>query len=229
MTAAVVAGGNNGPLSVESPANPETLLAPVTLANQASTPAAPAGAVSVYSSGGKPSAINPQGLVTTLGGSVGGGLTAAPAAITTTTSETVLASLPIPANDPAASAVYKMTGWGVFSSTGTPGNTVFTLRLGGVAGTSLVATANIALTASLTNAQFELEAFLNFYSPTSVQAVIKLLLNTAAAGAATSILAAATAAVTVATSTAKTWVTTITPGASGNSIQLLGGWGDRIA
>jgi hypothetical protein len=222
----IVTGGPNGLLAVETVG--DAMQGPLTLDNQATAPAAAAGGAVLYATGGVVTYINPQGLVNTIVGSQGG-LTAAGSAITTTTSETVLQSMSLPANDAIAGAVYKMAGWGVFSSTASPGNTVFTLRLGGVAGTSLAASANIALTASLTNAQFNYEARLNFLSPTSVTCDLEITLNTAAGGAASEFLVASTAAVTVSLSTAKAWVLDITPGASGNSIQLLGGWTERVA
>ena len=135
----------------------------------------------------------------------------------------------LPANDAIAGAVYKMAGWGVFSSTASPGSTVFTSRLGGVTGTSLVAMAGITLGTSLTAAQFKYEALLNFISPTTVECVVEMTINSAAGGAASVYLASSTSAVTVSLSTAKAWVLDITPGASGNSLQLLAGWSERIA
>lgn len=226
MISALVTGGPNGPVAEET--NGFTMQGPLTLANQAAQPAAPVGGAELYAVGGVMTYINPQGLVNTIVGSQGG-LTAAGSAITGTTSETVLQSMSLPANDAVAGAVYKMVGFGVFSSTGTPGNTVFTSRLGGTSGTSLAATANIVLGTSLTNAQWRHETLINFLSPTSVTCEIELLINSAAAGAASAYLAASTAAVTVSLSSTKAWVLDITPGASGNSITLLGGWTERVA
>ena len=214
-------------LNKTSPAG-DSMAGPLTFLNQAAAPAAPSGGAVMYSTGGVLTYINPQGLVNTMVGSQGG-LTAAASAITGTTAETVLQSMSLPANDAIASAVYKMVGWGVFSTTASPGNTVFTMRLGGVAGTTLATSANIALTASLTNAQYNYEARLNFLSPTSITADVELTINTAAGGAATEYLVATAAAVTVSLTTAKAWVLDITPGASGNSVQLLGGWSERVA
>lgn len=222
----VVVGGPNGLLAAETVG--DTMQGPLTLANQTAAPAASSSGPVLYSTGGVFTYVNPQGLVNTIVGSQGG-LTAVASAITGTTSETVVQSMTLPANDAIASAVYKMAGWGVFSSTASPGNTVFTLRLGGVAGTSLVASANIALTASLTNAQFNYEARLNFLSPTSITADVEMTINSAAGGAASEYLFATTSAVTVSLTSAKAWVLDITPGASGNSLQLLGGWSERIA
>ena len=226
MPTQLVTGGPNGPLAAETTG--DTMNGPLTLSNQSSPPAAAAGSTVLYSTGGVFTYVNPQGLVNTIVGSQGG-LTAAGTAITATTSETVLQSMALPANDAIATAVYKMAGWGVFSSTASPGNTVFTLRLGGVSGTSLAASANIALTASLTNAQFNYEARLNFLSPTSATCDLEITINTAAGGAASEYLVASTAPVTVSLSTTKAFVVDITPGASGNSIQLLGGWSERVA
>ncbi len=226
MSTFLVTGGSNGVMAGESTGG--ALNGPLTFDNQSVAPAAPTAAATVYATGGVLTYINPQGLLNTIVGSQGG-LTAAGAAITTTTSETVLQSMNLPANDAIAGAVYKMVGWGVFSTTGSPGSTVFTSRLGGVSGTSLAATANITLGTSLTNAQFRHETLLNFLSPTSAVCLVELAVNSAAAGAASPYLASSTAAVTVSLATAKSWVLDITPGASGNSIQLLGGWSERVA
>jgi hypothetical protein len=228
MPSAVVAGGTNGVLAVESSSQPETLNAPVVLANQTATPATPTAGAVLYSTGGVLTYQNTQGLVNTITGSQGG-LTAVGTAITGTTSETVIQSMSLPANDAIPSAVYKIVGWGIFSTTASPGNTVFTIRLGGVAGTTLVATANIALTASLTNAQFNYEARVNFLSATTVTADLELTINTAAGGAAAEFLVATTAAVTVSLTSTKALVVDITPGASGNSLTLQGGWSERVA
>jgi len=224
----VLTGGSNGVFQEESAANPGTLNGPLTLANQSAAPATPSGGVVMYSTGGVLTYINPQGLVQTMVGSQGG-LTAAGSAITSTTSETVLQSFTLPANDAIAGAVYKMVGWGIFSTTGSPGNTVFTQRLGGVSGTSLAATANIVLGSSLTSAQLNWEARLNFLTATTVSADLELTINSAPGGAASEYLVASTSAVTVSLTAAKAWVLDITPGASGNSITQLGGWTERVA
>lgn len=190
----VVVGGPNGLLAAESTS--DTMQGPLTLANQTAAPASPVGGIVAYATGGVMTYINPQGLVNTIVGSQGG-LTAVGTAITGTVAETVLQSMSLPANDAIAGAIYKMVGWGVFTSTASPGNTVFTLRLGGVAGTSLVASANIALTANLTAAQFNYEARINFLSPTSITADVELTINSAAGGAASEYLFATPTAVTV--------------------------------
>ncbi|MGA5820814.1 hypothetical protein ACPC54_23475 [Kitasatospora sp. NPDC094028] len=226
MPGFVVTGGNNGPMAAETSGS--TLQGPLTFNNQANAPATPGGGAVMYATNGVLTYTNPQGLVNTIVGSQGGQTAAGPA-ITGTTAETVLQSMSLPANDAIAGAVYKMVGWGVLSTTASPGNTVFTGRLGGVAGTSLVATASLALTASLTNAQFKHETLINFLTPTSVMCMTELLINSTAAGLAPEYLAASTAAVPVSLTSTKAWVLDVTPGAAGNSIQLLGGWTERVA
>jgi hypothetical protein len=226
MPTQLVTGGSNGPLAAETVG--DTMNGPLTLSNQSVAPSAASGAAVLSALGGMAAYVNSQGLLQSIVGSQGG-LTAAGAAITGATTEAVLQSMSLPANDAVAGSIYAMVGFGVFSSTASPGSTVFTSRLGGVSGTSLVATANITLGTSLTNAQFEYVAYLNFLSATTANCVVKLAVNSAAAGAASLYVAGSTAAVTVSLSTAKTWVLDITPGASGNSIQLLGGTPLRIA
>lgn len=205
----------------------QTVDGPLLLANQSAVPSTPSGGPVLYSIGGVLTYVNTQGLLQTIVGSQGG-LTAVPAAITGVTTEQVLQSMSLPALDGIASAVYKMAAWGVFTSAASPGNTVFTMRLGGVAGTSILASANIALAASLTNAYFNYEARLNFVTPTTVTADVELTINTAVGGAASAYLVATAAPVTVSLSTLKAWVLDITPGASGNSIQQTGGWTERV-
>lgn len=63
-------------------------------------------------------------------------LSTGPTTVANTTTETVIATGTIPAGDAVAGAIYRMTAYGVASSTGTPNFTI-TARLGGVAGTSM--------------------------------------------------------------------------------------------
>ena len=64
--------------------------------------------------------------------------------VANTTTETVIATLTIPANDMVVGATYRVTAWGVASVTGTP-TLVFKNRIGGVAGNS---NGTITITAS---------------------------------------------------------------------------------
>lgn len=77
----------------------------------------------------------------------------APTSVTTvanTITETVMATLTIPANDVTAGAVYRIEAWGIASVTGTPTFTVQG-RLGGVAGASMGTTGAITAASAVTN------------------------------------------------------------------------------
>jgi hypothetical protein len=68
-------------------------------------------------------------------GSISNALSSAPGPVANTTTETVIATFNIPANDMVVGATYELTAWGVASTTLTPTLT-FRGRIGGVAGTS---------------------------------------------------------------------------------------------
>jgi hypothetical protein len=63
-------------------------------------------------------------------------LSTGPTTVANTLTETVIATATIPANDAVAGAIYRMTAYGVASSTGTPNFTI-NAKLGGVSGTTM--------------------------------------------------------------------------------------------
>lgn len=65
-------------------------------------------------------------------------LSTGPTTVANTITETVIATATIPASDAVAGAIYRMTAYGVASTTGTPNYTI-TARLGGLAGTGMAA------------------------------------------------------------------------------------------
>lgn len=228
MPTTIVTGGPNGPLAAETTG--DTFQGPVAFNNQATAPAANAGAAVVYSSGGMPASVNPQGLVSTIGGSQGGLLTAGLVTVANTASESLLYGLSLPASDPVAGSVYRLTAWGVFSSTGTP-TIAFTSRLGGTAGTSLAAMPAFTL-AALTSAPWKIRATLNYLSATTAQCLLEVDLDSSTStDVAGRFIATPTAAVTVSNSTAKVWQVDVTWGtaASGNTISVLGAYSERVA
>lgn len=231
MSSSVTTGGNNGILAAESPSQPETFNAPVTLANQSVTPVTPTGGPAVYGNNGLLAYVNTQGLVNTIVGSQGGLQTAGIATVSTTASETVLQTMSLPANDAVAGSVYRMVGWGTYGDTGTP-TLAFGSRLGGVSGTSLATIAATTLGSGVTGIAWRAECLLNFLSATTAQAFIELELGTSATTNATTLLTSTpTAATTVSLTAAKAWVLTVTFSASNasNTISLLGAWSERIA
>lgn len=227
---AIVTGGSNGILQAEALASPETLIGPLALLNQAATPTAGTGEAQLYASGGQPAWINPQGLTGSLVGCQGGLVTAGIVTVNTTASETVLQTLSLPAADAAAGTVYRMTGWGVYSDTGTP-TLAWAARLGGVAGTSLATIAATTLGSGVSNVAFRSEVLVNFLSATTAQALVAIDLGTSTStNATTRLTSTPSAAVTVSLSAAKTLVLTITFSASSasNTISLLGGMSERV-
>ena len=228
---AIVTGGSNGILQAESLAGPETLIGPLQLANQSTTPAGVAGDALLYASAGQPQYINPQGLTGSLVGCQGGLLTAGITTVANTSAETVLQTFSVPAADAAAGSVYQMVGWGVYSTTSTP-TLAWGSRWGGISGTSLSTIAATTLGSTVSSEAFEIDCVLNFLSTTTAQVYMKLLLGTSTSTNATTLLTSTpSSATTVVSSSAKTWVTTITWGTanSSNTISLLGGYTVRLA
>jgi hypothetical protein len=93
----------------------------------------------------------------------------------TTSSETVLAGLTLPASDPAAGAVYKLTAFGYFTTDSTSGTVTITATFGG---TSLCSIA-LAPTVSLTNSFWQAELIVTFVTATTCNASLKYIHNTA--------------------------------------------------
>lgn len=228
MPTQIVTGGPNGPLAAETTGN--TMNGPLILSNQASTPATPSASAAVYAQNGLLTYINPQGLVSTIVGSQGGLATAGLVTVANVATETLVYGMSLPANDAVAGAVYRLKMWGVFSSTSTP-TIAFTARLGGTAGTSLAAMPAFTL-AALTSAPWEIEAVLNFLSPTTAQCLLEVDLDSSAASdVAGRFIATPTAATTVSISTTKVFQVDVTWGtaAAGNSLSMLGAYSERVA
>ena len=231
MAQTAIVTGSNGILQAESLAGPETLIGPLQLANQSTTPAGVAGDALLYASAGQPTYVNPQGLTGTLVGCQGGLATAGIVTVSNTSAETVLQTFSIPAADPVAGSVYQMVGWGVYSDTSTP-SLAWASRWGGVSGTSLSTLAATNLGSSVSNESFKIDCLLNFLSTTTAQVYMKLLLGTSMSTNATTLLTSTpSSATTVSAATAKTWVTTVTFSAasSSNTISLLAGYTVRLA
>ena len=231
MAQTAIVTGSNGILQAESLAGPETLIGPLQLANQSATPAAVAGDALLYASGGQPFWENPQGLTGSLVGCQGGLATAGIVTVNTTSAETVLQTMSVPAADPVAGTVYRMVGWGTYGTTSTP-TLAWGSRWGGISGTSLSTIDATALGSSITATAFKVDCLLNFLSTTTAQVYMEVLLGTSTSTNATTLLTSTpSAATTVSASAAKTWVTTITFSASNasNTISLLGGYSVRLA
>lgn len=185
------------------------------------------GGLALYAQGGLLKARNATGLTNVLVGGQGG-ITAA--VTINTTGEQVLQTLTVPANDPAAGAIYHAVAWGVFTTTGTQGTITFTSRWGGVAGTAMATSPAITWTASLTNAPFKIEVWLNFLTATSVQCVQEIDMDTSTATAAAApFVFTPSAPVTVTITSPQAWVLDVTESVASQSISMLAGFTERLA
>jgi hypothetical protein len=198
----------------------------IKLANATTVPTTnPSGGLVAYANAGQLLARNPQGLVQTLSSIIG--TQTSTTTVTGVTAETVLHTVTIPANDPAAGAVYHLTGYGIF--TAASGNFTWTVRWGGTSGTSIAALPTGAAPA-LTNGLFYYDVLVTFRSTTSVTAAIKLDISSSiSTDAATSYVGTPTSATAVTTTGSTALTVDITPSVSGDSISLLGGCARRLA
>lgn len=120
------------------------------------------GGLAAYASGGLLRYANTAGLNQILVGSQIAGT----ATLANSTTETAIATITIPANDPVAGATYFIQGFGAISTTATP-TVTWRTRWGGTAGTSLAATAAITQGATITNLPFYFQIVLMFMSTTT--------------------------------------------------------------
>ncbi len=169
-----------------------------------------------------------------IGGQAGGGflgMTANGAAVANTVVETPVMTLPLDANEVPAGSVYELKGFGVYSTTGTP-TLICGVKLGGIAGTLLVATPAVTTVTGASNTPFAFEALVNFHSATKATAKVKLDLATVTTNLdATVDLATSNGEITVDTTTAKTLGVDFTWGtaSASNTLQVQGGFARRVA
>lgn len=155
----------------------------------------------------------------------------ATATIANSAALTALQTATVPANDVVAGATYRITGWGVYSVTGTPTLT-FALYYGGIAGTVFAAIPPITAASGITNAPFFYDAEVTFHSTTSCSSVLRLTLATSASTdlAATYVATPSATLTGLSTSTAKdltigfTW----SAASASNTISLTSGSIRRI-
>lgn len=77
--------------------------------------------------------------------------------VSNTTTETALQTLTIPADDAVAGAVYRIRAYGTLAVTGTPTMT-FRFRIGGAAGTQLVAFPSVTVRSNATDGYWDIDA-----------------------------------------------------------------------
>jgi hypothetical protein len=128
--------------------------------------------------------------------------------------------------------VYRVEGYGVYGTTGTP-TLQFTLYWGGTGGTVLATMATaITLPATVTNAPFDYEATVTFRSTTSAVGKIKVSIDqSTTTDLANVYISVPSTATTVVTTGANALVLAVTWSAAStlNTISLLGGSVSRVA
>jgi hypothetical protein len=147
----------------------------------------------------------------------------------TTTGITSLGGLTVPANDPAAGAIYRLTLFGFTTNSGTPTCTV-DVRWGGTGGT-LLCSLQVTLPA-LTGCFWQAEALVTFTSTTACNAQLNFIINTAVGGgyAAGSHLVGTTTPATVTTSSNELLTIDATVSSTtGLTFTCLGGAPERVA
>lgn len=139
---------------------------------------------------------------------------------------TALQTATVPANDVAAGTTYRITGWGVYSVTGTPTLT-FALYYGGIAGTVFAAIPAVTAASGIVNAPFYYDAEVTFHSATSCSSVLRLTLATSASTDAAAVYVATPAATLTGLSTATAKDLTIgftwSAASASNTISLTSG------
>lgn len=151
------------------------------------------------------------------------------------TTETALASTSVPANDPVAGAVYKVSGFASSPISTSAPTITWRLRWGGTSGTLLAVTAAIAETASQTGI-WEFEGTVIFTSATQCTAKLRVIYNLSSTsetagryGAGTTGLAVNTTATTVTVSSAESLVVTAQFSAADSQTLAAVGYPERVA
>lgn len=162
------------------------------------------------------------GTVPTLSGGV-----AATATVANTAALTNLESLPLPGGQARVGSMYRITGYGVYSTTGTP-TLGFQLYWGS---TNIGTIPGITTPSGITNASFKFSAEVTFRSATSCTADIEVRLGTSTSTyAASAYLNVPTGAVGVTTSSSQnlTVASQWSVASASNTISLLGGGVEKV-
>lgn len=133
------------------------------LTNATAAPSASSisGGLALFSQSGLLKYMNANGLVQIITGSQASGTVT----LANSASETAIATITVPANDPITGATYFIQGFGIVSTTGTPTLTWKT-RWGGTAGTSLATTTGITQGSGVTTLPFFFQVLVFFTDST---------------------------------------------------------------
>lgn len=209
------------------------------LINATTAPTAdPSGGVIAYSSSGQLTTRNATSLVQRINGSIG--LSPASFTLSTFTTETVVASITLPANEPIVGATYRIRVWGVASTTGTP-QYQFRNRVNwvnsGSPGTQAATTGALTTASGIANRPWMIDAHLVCLTAGATGSFFTQLnyhgcLTTGAPPTTPEIrFDGAAAASSIDTTTATTWALTVSCNTSSasNSVVVRGSMCERVA
>ena len=159
----------------------------------------------------------------------------ATATIGSSTAETLLVSVPVPAGEPVAGAVYALQGYATTVIGGTAPTVTWRTRWGGTTGTILAVTGAIAETVSTTGI-WQFDSTVTFASGTSATAALKVAYTTGSVsespgryGTATTGIAVNTTPTAVTVTSAETLVLTAAFSAANGQSLTAYGHAERIA
>lgn len=156
------------------------------------------------------------------------GLSAAPAAVSNSTTNTALVSTAA-ITGPAAGTCWMLRAWGVYSTPASgPATMSWVAYSGGSGGTALSTIAPVTPGTSLTTLAWEAEALVNFYSSTKAQCLTRAKLMTASTASTYLFSPTATAGVTITDGSTLTLNFVFGSAVSGSSLQLLGGLAKQL-
>jgi hypothetical protein len=156
------------------------------------------------------------------------GLTAAPSAVSNSTTNTALLTTAA-ITAPTAGTAWRLKAWGVYSTPGSgPATMSWVAYSGGSAGTALATVAPVTPTVSLTTLAWEAEAEIDFYSATKAQCIGQARLMTATTANTYMFSPTATAGVTITDGSTLTLNFVFGSAVSGSSLQLLGGYAKQM-
>lgn len=163
------------------------------------------------------------------------GLTVHGAAISNATTNTAMVTVPSPtiAAQAVAGSVFYLRAYGIVSAPSSAGATLaFNGYSGGSAGTALATMTAFTPTASLSSALFDVEMWVNFYSTTLAQALVRAAISSSTTTAAASVYLAGNNSATAVTVTAPNSLTlnaVMGSAVSGSTYEAVAGYWNQVA
>jgi hypothetical protein len=156
------------------------------------------------------------------------GLTAHGTAVSNATTNTPLVSTAAITLGSGAGTVWNLKAWGIYSTPASaPATLSFICYSGGSGGTALATIVAFTPTVSMTNAIFDVEAWVDFYSATAAQCLVKAFVNTSnsvSTGTAYIAAGSSTSGTTITDGSTLTLNAVMGSAVSGSSFEGLGGY-----